>query len=64
MLSIHFVTGGRALRVAVGITMLELVPVNITGDGEEITVIHASDPDNHVFYVTSDGVNISGFTIT
>jgi parallel beta-helix repeat protein len=38
--------------------------VNIVGAGEEVTTIQAYDPGDHVFYVTSDGVNISGFTVT
>jgi parallel beta-helix repeat protein len=38
--------------------------VNLVGAGEEVTTVQAFDPDSHVFYVTSDGVNISGFTLT
>lgn len=38
--------------------------VNMVGAGEEVTTVQAFDPDSHVFYVTSDGVNISGFTVT
>jgi len=38
--------------------------VTLVGAGEEVTTIQAFDPGNHVFYVTSDEVNISGFTVT
>lgn len=38
--------------------------VNLVGTGEEVTTIQAFDPGDYVFYVTSDGVNISGFKVT
>jgi len=38
--------------------------VNLVGAGADVTTIHASDPDTHVLYIRTDGVNISGFTIT
>ena len=39
--------------------------VNLTGAGANVTIIHASDPDSNVIYVSQqDGVNISNFTIT
>jgi nitrous oxidase accessory protein NosD len=38
--------------------------VNLVGTGEEVTTIQAFDQGDYVFYVTSDGVNVSGFKVT
>jgi len=37
--------------------------LNIIGTGAEVTTVEASDPNDHVFYVTANNVNISGFTV-
>jgi len=115
MSSIHFVNGGGALRIAVGITMLALLlaggaraatitvnasggadytriqdainnsnngdtitvaagtyyenvvvnkSVSMVGAGANVTIVNANNSSKHVFNVTANYVNISGFTAT
>ncbi len=49
-------------------TYTENVIVNksltLRGEGRDVVTVQANDSDNHVFNVTADMVNISGFTVT
>ncbi|OFV68322.1 MAG: secreted protein containing Periplasmic copper-binding [Candidatus Syntrophoarchaeum caldarius] len=38
--------------------------IRSTSGNPEDTIVHAANPDDHVFDVTADNVNISGFTVT
>ncbi|MEE8167478.1 MAG: NosD domain-containing protein, partial [Candidatus Hydrothermarchaeales archaeon] len=40
------------------------VSVNLVGAGVSVTVVNASNSSDHVFEVTANSVNISGFTLT
>ena len=37
--------------------------MNIVGAGAEVTTVEASDPNDHVFHVDANNVNITGFTV-
>ncbi len=39
-------------------------PVTLIGDGAEVVMVRAADAGDHVFNVTADWVNVSGFTVT
>jgi len=38
--------------------------LTLRGEGRDVVTVQANDSDNHVFNVTADMVNISGFTVT
>ena len=58
---------GATIRVGAG-TYNENVDVNrrltLIGEGADVVTVTAASADNHVFEVTVDCVNISGFTVT
>ena len=61
------VEAGDTIYVHVG-TYVENVAVDVerltlVGDGANLVTVNAADTDDHVFDVTADRVNISGFTV-
>jgi nitrous oxidase accessory protein len=64
--AINAANDGDTINVAAG-TYNENVnvnkSVNLVGAGEDVTIVNASDPNDHVIKVTVDYVNVSGFTI-
>ena len=58
---------GDTIEVASG-TYVENVDINkrltLVGAGQNLVKVEADNSNDHVFYVTTDGVSISGFTLT
>lgn len=65
--AINAANNGDIIEVASGTYNENIIvnkSVNLIGVGADVTIVEASDPNDHVFNITADYVNISGFTAT
>jgi parallel beta-helix repeat protein len=64
--AVNAASNGDTIVVAAGIYNENVVvnkPVSLIGAGAMVTIVNASNPNDHVFNITVNNVNISGFTV-